>query len=199
MDVYALDLSSGDPPFTPRRIVENASVVDVTPGNGRFVVLRSSADLDGASPGLSNDQVFVLDRDVSGDGTLDEASDTAIERVSNRDDGSPIGYVATWGTISDDGRFVTYVAHPNGLAAGLAPVDYGGDNLFVWDREADELALVSVNGSGEPADGDVTAAQITPDGGAVLFVTAATNLDADDTDPSTTLYVARNPLADGSP
>jgi hypothetical protein len=193
-DVYALaDPAAGD--FAPVRLLEDANAVDVTPGNGRFVVVRSRADLDGASPGLSNDHVFVLDRDASGDGTLDEAGDTAIERVSNNDDGGTVGFVASWGTISDDGRFVTYVSRPNRTTAGRVPADYTADNLFIFDRETDTLALVTQSSGGDPANGDVTGAQITPDGSAVFFVTSATNLDPDDTDAGGTVYIAPNPLA----
>lgn len=76
------------------------------------------------------------------------------------------------GGISEDGRYVAF----SSLATNLVPDDTNGvEDVFVYDRELDEMSLIS-RGVGAASNGASTFAKISGDGRYVVFQSNATNL-----------------------
>jgi Tol biopolymer transport system component len=76
--------------------------------------------------------------------------------------------------ISDDGRFLAFVAHSDALVPGDSNAV---SDIVVSDRQSGALALVSVGPGNRPADGASSAPSISADGRYVAFVSEARNLD----------------------
>jgi Tol biopolymer transport system component len=79
--------------------------------------------------------------------------------------------------ISADGRYIYFVSQATDLVPGQGGSS-GPSALFLFDRVHDSMMLVShADGSPTvPADGDVGAFEISPDGRYVAFSSIATNL-----------------------
>jgi Tol biopolymer transport system component len=136
----------------------------------RYVAFSSRAPnwVDGDTAGRRD--VFVRDRatdvtevvSVTGDGRL----------------GNDHSYLAD---LSPDGRFVLFGSR----ATNLVPVSTGVGiyQTFIRDRRTDATELVSVTTDGVPANGTSGGASVSADGRYVVFLSAATNLAPNDTDP----------------
>jgi len=167
-------------------------------GDGRYVSFASSAynlvpgdtivcpPLD---PGRCQD-IFVHDRDADGDGIFDETGpgERANVRVSVASDGTEAnaGSINDIGSLSPDGRFVTFGSVASNLVAG------DGNNLmdvFIHDRDADgdgifdetgpgERATVrmSVDADGGDANGRTDNSGASADGRFVVFESAACDI-----------------------
>ncbi len=134
--------------------------------DGRYVAFESYATnlVVGDTNGTSD--IFVYDR------TLD-----TIERVSLNSEGEENVENVQASGISGDGRFVTFTT--SGL---LLPENTEGvSNVFVYDRDLDELEFVSKTDLGVEGNTDSYKPSISSDGRYVAFESSATNLVADDT------------------
>lgn len=132
-------------------------------GDGRWVVFQSTASNFAAGDGNGLTDVFLHDR-LLGTTTL----------VSRSVHGSA-GDAASWGgSISADGRYVAF----SSSADDLVPNDANGimTDMFVLDRAAGTLALVSVSSTGLQANDDSGWGAISADGQRVAYVSKATNL-----------------------
>ena len=75
---------------------------------------------------------------------------------------------------SADGRYTVFLSHSNNLVNKTLR---GFDQVFLHDKEDDQITLISQSTSGEPANRHATNPQISDDGSLVVFVSAASNLD----------------------
>lgn len=158
--------------------------------NGRFVVFDSDADLTDGDSSAWRD-VFVRDRDVSGEGVFDQAWDVRTVRVSVASDGSEANWHSQVADISDDGRFVVFESG----APSLAPDKSGYTaDIFLHDRDADEDGIfdekeaisttrISLAHDGSEANGPSSRPAISGDGRFAVFVSRATNLRNPSTPP----------------
>ena len=178
--VVGAGLLAGAPPAGAAVGVERVSVSDevVETGSGgdqasigaggRFVAFRSSSS--GLVAGDTNgaDDVFVLDRQ---EGTT--------ERVSVASDGTEADGPSAWPLVSADGRYVVFMS----AAANLVPGDTNGiDDVFVHDRQTGATERADVASDGSEANGAPDGfPQISGDGRYVVFMSAADNLVAGDT------------------
>jgi Tol biopolymer transport system component len=80
--------------------------------------------------------------------------------------------------ISTNGRYLLFESAASNLVPG--DTNDAGD-IFVRDQSAGTTLLVSAAADGAPGNGPSRDASITPDGRFVVFVSAASNLVADDT------------------
>ena len=151
----------------------NTYRMDITPG-GRFSVFGTDAgDL---VPGDDNDRADIYLRDrVLG----------VTERISLTHDGSDPDDSCVGPAVSDDGRYVVFQT----WATNLVPNDTNGkDDVFLYDRQLDELRLISVGLDGNSADGYSRHPDISGDGRYVVFHSSAPNIVPEDTSTDTNAF-----------
>jgi len=144
--------------------------------DGRVVAFESRAfnlvpnDTNGVA------DVFVRDRQT---GTTERIN---ISSAGSQDDSQ----VDAGGfSISADGRFVAFASAGSNLVTGASDRFH----IYVRDRLAGTTELVSVAGSGEPANGSSFRPSISSDGRFVAFVSLATDLVSDDTNAVADIFV----------
>jgi Tol biopolymer transport system component len=135
----------------------------ITP-DGRYVAFESFASNLAPGDGNQKSDVFVRDR-VTG----------TTERVSLRADGKERIGDSYSPSISDDGRFVAYVALV-GTQGEDNPEFIDEMQIFWHDRESGEVRLVSVSSDGRRGNGLSNQPQISGDGRTVAFVSQSQNL-----------------------
>lgn len=147
-------------------------------GNGRYVAFHSSAtDL---VPGFSGfpdepENVYLRDR-ATGTTTLVSAADT--DSPGNSDSVRP--------AISRDGRYVTYVSYASDLVAN----DLNGhQDVFRWDRVTGTTIRISETNGGAGANADSYDPSISADGDRIAYSTDASNIDTDDDNGVSDIYV----------
>ncbi|MFK8114691.1 MAG: SdrD B-like domain-containing protein, partial [Rubripirellula sp.] len=162
-------------------------------GDGRWIAFSSGADNI-----VPNDTNGVTDTFV-----FDTVSGTT-ERVSLSSNGSEgnNGSRASL-AISDDGRFVAF----NSEASNLVPGDTNGfEDLFVYDRETDQIARMNVTKDGlQPSDFSpdpfplgFVEGTISPNGHFIAFDSEAADLTGNDTNGLMDTFLASNPFFDAS-
>ncbi len=185
LQVYVRDMQTG----TTRLASADAA------GNG-------SGDAEGALPALSADGRFVLfdsRSDVFVPGDLNDAYDVFVrdmagptnELISARDPSLPMltankSSAIAGEAVSADGRLVVFVS----LADDLLPGDTNGlQDVFVRDLIAGTNALVSVNRFGGNANGASRSPSLSANGRYVVFISAADDLVANDTNRMEDVFV----------
>ena len=161
--------------------VNRSSGLPVISGGGRFVAFSSKASklVEGDTNKMTD--VFVWERETG-----------ITERVSVSSTDEEAEGISSPTSISPDGRFVAFNSDaPNLVENDGVPTNLEGAlDAFVHDRETGETERISVNSQGEAAQGAPSfAAEITPDGRYVAFVSAAGNLDPLDTDANYDVFV----------
>jgi Tol biopolymer transport system component len=156
---------------------------------GRFVAFSTDASNLVANDLNPSFDVFVHDRVLH-----------TTELVSTGSNGQPGSASSISPSISADGRFVAFSTN-----APLESNDaWPGTDVYVRDRQAQATSIVSVDPNGLPADFHSFFGVLSADGRRVAFISAATNLVANDTDElpdvflrdlqtGTTKLAARNP------
>jgi Tol biopolymer transport system component len=143
--------------------------------DGRYVAFKSLAtNLVSGDTNICYD-IFVYDRQLDG-----------IERVSVDGSGTQGDGHSENPSISADGRYVAFHSNSSNLVAGDTNGTY---DIFVYDRQADSIERVSLDGSGAQVNGSSYSASISADGSCVAFESDATNLVAVDTNSSTDIFV----------
>lgn len=89
--------------------------------------------------------------------------------------------------ISDDGRYVAFLSEASNW------VSDGNDvtQLYLWDRQDNNVSLVSRSSDGSIANSPVSSFALAHDGSAVAFATAADNLSASDSNQYSDIFVRR--------
>lgn len=105
--------------------------------------------------------------------------------VNKAPDGTPGNGGGLHAQITTDGRYVLYSSGANNLVAGDAN---NAADVFLWDRQAMTVDLVSLTSSGQQASSGSTAFAATPDGRYVLFGSYAP-LSSEDTNDIFDAYV----------
>jgi len=109
--------------------------------------------------------------------------------ASASETGTPGDGLSFLGSLSADGRFVTFASSSTNFLAG----DDSGFDIFLKDLATGEITRLSENPlSGDPGNGDSFRSAISADGGVVAFDSWANNLDPDATDDNgrEDIYVA---------
>jgi Dockerin type I domain len=141
--------------------------------DGRFVAFESAAN--NLVPGDTNDKsdVFVVDRKTG-----------TITRVSVAADGTEANDASFYGSISQDGRFVSFTSVASNLIPGVV-----GQQIYEKDLQTGAIELVSRSSSGTPGDDVSLFSSASADGRYVAFDSAASNLVAGDTNASYDAFV----------
>lgn len=168
--------------------VRNSSVSQPAGGNGnsvapqispdgRFVLFTSSAsDLVSGDNGLFTLDVFLRDR----------ASNTTVLVSANVNSTGGGNGNSMFGMVSTNGRYVVFQSDASDLVLGDTN---GVSDIFRRDLVAGTTTLVSVATNGGFANGASTDPIMTPDGRYVVFLSAATNLIANDTNGIPDVFV----------
>lgn len=154
----------------------DSSYAPAISANGRAVVYWSLAS--NLVPGDTNEtgDTFVTDR-VTGRTT----------RVSVRSGGAQSDGLSYSGSLSGDGRYVTYQS----FATNLVPGDTNGESdVFVFDRLRRTAHRASVATDGTQGDGSSYAPSLSRDGRHVTFSSSAATLVRRDTNGLSDVFVA---------
>ena len=154
---------------------DNGSAFAAISADGRFVAFQSVAT--NLVPGDTNNRidVFVHDRQ-SGETT----------RVSVTSDGSQATVGGSAPAISGDGRYIAFLSN----GPDLVPDDTNGStDVFLHDRQTGVTSRVSVDSAGTQGNGQSIAPALSSDGKFVGFVSAASNLVANDTNGAQDVFV----------
>ena len=144
-------------------------------GNGRYVIFESAAS--NLVPGDTNGFGDVFVRDVN-TGTT--------SRVSVSSTGAQANYLSTIGSISGNGRYVTFISH----ATNLVPGDTNDvPDVFVRDLRAGTTSRVNVSSTGAQANDRSIGTAISADGRYVTFGSEASNLVPGDTNGAFDVFV----------
>jgi Tol biopolymer transport system component len=154
----------------------NSVASQISP-DGRFVLFSSSANnLTGGDNSQFGLDVFLRDR---------ASNTTALVSVNFSGTGGGNGNSIA-SQVSTNGQYVVFQSD----ASDLLPGDTNGaSDIFVRDLQASSNILVSVAADGGWANGASTDPAMTPDGRYVAFVSAATNLVANDTNGISDVFV----------
>lgn len=141
----------------------HSTISDHLTDDGRYFVFESWAtDL---VPNDTNDSPDIFVRDLH---------EQTTERVSVRSDGSEAITISRTPSISDNGRFITFVANPilAGYTGSTVP-----KQIILRDRQTGQTTLVSKSPAGNPADSFVgSATSLSADGNIIAFTSSAQNI-----------------------
>ncbi len=147
----------------------------VVSGDGRYVAFETPGS--SLVPGDTNDTYDVFLRDL-------EAGTTV--RVSDGMDGAGGNGVSVAPSISDDGRYVTFISGADNLVVADANLQA---DVFVWDRTTGTTVRAGMPAGGGEPNGSVQSASISGDGRHVAFTSGADNLVARDTNRKRDVFV----------
>src|SRR5882672_1032522 len=144
--------------------------------DGRFVSFQSYSNNLVLGDTNGTPDVFVRDRQLG-----------TTERVSVTTGGAQGSNLSEFSGVSDDGRFVVFDSYASDLALPAPP--NGGNQIYLRDRLISTTVLLSLNGSGAPADGASLYPSISSDGRFVAFASEASNLVTGDANFSRDVFV----------
>jgi len=102
--------------------------------------------------------------------------------------GQPDDGVGYGMAFSADGSYLTFSSTADNLVAGGTAV--GVENVYLYQLSTKTITLVSRTGAGVQANAGCYAPKISGDGRYVAFLSDATNLDPQDTNGHTDIYIA---------
>jgi len=175
VECYVKDRLTGDVELVSRNAAGDAANQDVREvrlsADGNFVVFSTSAtNLDAADTNGSIPDCYLYDR-----------AEDSIELVSLGPDGEVGDYESREPVVSADGRFVAFTSYAHNFAADDDNDTY---DVFLRDRYLGTTVTISVTQDGHVGNDQSHAADITSDGGLVVFQSVAHDL----TDVRTTGY-----------
>jgi Tol biopolymer transport system component len=163
----SVDLGGGD--------ANGPSTSPTISADGRFVAFRSAASDLIVGDGNWEWDIFVRDLQL---GQTTRVSVSTDGGDPNNDSGGP--------SISADGRYVAFHSSAGNLISGDS--NFRGD-IFVRDLQLLQTVLASVAWDGTVTDENSWTSAISGDGRHVVFVSAATNLVADDGNGQNDVFV----------
>ncbi|MGZ6912601.1 MAG: TolB family protein [Acidimicrobiia bacterium] len=181
-DVFLRDRQLGT---TTRVSVKNAGgeandssyLQSMTP-DARIIVFNSDADnLIGTTDQNFSTDVYIRDRGAN-----------KTQRISVATDGTEGDLDSTYGSISDDGRYVAFLSNASNFDENDSGVF---QDVYLRDRTAGTTTRLSALADGTEADSDSTNVIISGDGKVVVFDTDASNLlPVSDDNGATDVYAA---------
>jgi Tol biopolymer transport system component len=143
--------------------------------DGRYVAFASSADNLVAGDTNGTDDIFVHDRKTG-----------TTTRVSVASDGTQSTSYSSSPSISNDGRYITFMSYADNLVVG----DTNGFlDIFVHDRNTGQTSLVSVSSDTTLSNSWSYSPSISANGHYVTFASSADNLVAGDTNGTADIFV----------
>jgi len=143
--------------------------------DGRFVAYESDALDLAAGDTNGRKDIFLYDLQTN-----------AVTRVSVGANGAQSNNGSASPAISQDGRYVAFESQATNLVSNDTNIS---QDIFIHDRITATTVRVSVSSSGVEANGDCLHPAISGDGRFVVFVSAATNLAAGDTNTASDVFL----------
>lgn len=143
--------------------------------DGRYVTFTSAANNLVSADTNDKPDVFVRDL-LTGETTRVTVSSSGVEGSGH----------SSGGSISADGRFVSFTSYSSDLVSGDTN---GKSDVFVHDRAVGETARVSLSSVGGQGNGDNYLPIISADGRYVAFTSFASNLVTGDTNGASDVFV----------
>jgi Tol biopolymer transport system component len=143
--------------------------------DGRFVAFSSGSTNLVSGDTNNQDDIFVHDQQTQ-----------QTNRVSIASDGKQGNNDSYEGTISANGRYVTFASDADNLVSGDAN---GFRDIFVHDQQTGETSLISVAYNGVQANGGSDGPSISTDGRYVAFASFANNLISEDNNGAADAFV----------
>ena len=182
-DVFVRDLQTGQTELISHAYDgsdgDSHSVEPVISSDGRYVAFHSSASnlVPDDGNGWTND-IFLYDR---------QTGQMALISRNAGDSANDDSYLPS---ISHDGRYVGFGSY----ADNLVPSDQTGySDIYVYDRVAGTIGLASANAAGQGGDLWSYSAALSGNGQKIAFVSASTNLIANDTYGFDDVYITDRP------
>lgn len=143
--------------------------------DGRYVVFSSEAN--NLVPGDTNTafDIFLFDRNTGG-----------IERVSLTNSGGQANGSSLHGSISADGRYVSFSSTSDNLVTGDTNVR---QDMFVRDRQTGTTERVTVTSAGAQTNGNTVEGRISGNGRYVVFHSDGTNVVPGDTNAAYDVFI----------
>lgn len=146
--------------------------------SGRFVVFASWAtNLAAGSDTNGKSDIFLRDRDTDDDGVFDEVGAVSTTLVSSALNGGAGNGASALAYITANGRYIVFTSWASDLVSGDSN---GVGDVFVYDRQLEQMTRVSVGENGEQGDDGSFRPVISDDGNYVVFESDASNLTEDD-------------------
>jgi len=121
--------------------------------------------------------------------TYDRQTNT-VKLVSHTSTGSSGNNYTSNPVISADGRYVAFSSTASDLVANDSNGIYGGD-VFVWDRQTDQVNLVSRTNTGNSGNNSSISPVLSGDGTYLVFTSYANNLVTGDLNALTDVFGAQ--------
>lgn len=180
-DVFVRDLEAGTTEWVSVNYGGGASdgrsETPAISADGRYVVFRSEASnlVEGDTNGVED--VFVRDRQTGVTELVSVASDGTQGNGRSQN---------SYGSISDDGRFVAFTSYSD----NLVPNDTNGQyDTFVRDRTVGITTRVSISSTGTEGNGGSYQGIMSGNGQVVAFSSEASNLVPSDTNAKSDAFV----------
>jgi PKD repeat protein len=153
----------------------DASINPSVSADGRFVVFESNA-----SNLVSNDTNNVSDV------FLADVENNIVESISTGLNGVEANGASTNPMISGNGRYVVFESFATNLVTGDTN---GAIDIFVYDRQAQSTARISIASGGNQATSHSFSPSISDDGQVVAFYSLASNLVSGDTNRAIDVFI----------
>ncbi|OGV62860.1 MAG: hypothetical protein A3K19_26130 [Lentisphaerae bacterium RIFOXYB12_FULL_65_16] len=165
-DVFLYDRAAASYRLISRPVSDVSEQESLSPdisGDGASIAFVSACSLFVAGDTNQHADVFVWqDREFE-----------PFERCSVASDGTEANADSMTPRLSASGRFVVFTSAATNLVSG---VDNGLAQVYLYDRDAKQIAVLSVDAQGAEADADCYMPAISPSGRYVTFVSSAINL-----------------------
>ena len=135
--------------------------------DGRYIVFQSNADNLVSNDTNAKTDIFLYDRT-----TLN------ITRISVASDGTEANGNNFGASISADGRYIAYSSAANNLVAND---NNNTSDIFVYDRDTKQTTRISIASNGTEGNASSFSPSISSDGRYITYISAASNLVANDT------------------
>lgn len=143
--------------------------------DGRYLAFESAATNLVTEASDNHSDIFVRDMRTG-----------LIELASHASDGSEGDGASASAAISGDGRYLVFASYAANLVAGDTN---NRKDIFLLDREAEEMIIVSRPTGGGQSNGNSDKPVISTDGRYIAFVSFASNLIAGDDNGTADIYV----------
>lgn len=141
---------------------------------GRYLAFETQASMDARDLDFFTWDVYLRDRTAA----TTKVASLSANTFTFADSRGP--------TISSDGRYVGFHSVDSGLVSGDA--NNQGD-VFLYDRDTENITLVSLNDAGQQATGGSSTPSLSSDGTLVLFTSVASNFVTNPPSTGAQLYV----------